>query len=51
MEDENGKKVSLDENEIALLMKGPKFSFYKNLDKESFMEATEVAFIKHRWDI
>ena len=51
VEDENGETVKFDEDEIALLMKSPKFSVYRNLTKEDFMEVMEVAFIKHRWDM
>ena len=50
VEDMKGQAVELDEDEISLLTKGPKFSVYKNCDREAFLEGMEAAFIKYRWD-
>ena len=50
VEDANGDNVKLDDCEVALLTKGPKFSIFKRCTREGFIEAMEIAFIKHRWE-
>jgi hypothetical protein len=44
VEDCDDDKLSLNEDEVEVLMKGPKFSVYRSCDRETFLECMEAAF-------